>query len=69
MDVECVVPGHGPIVDKVGIDDLKSYFEIVLPKTEDLYRNGMRPNQIAKYLLLEDKDCAAFKLWDSPSAL
>lgn len=69
MDVEYVVPGHGPIVDKAGIDDLKSYFEIVLPKTEDLYRNGMQPNEIAKHLLLDDKDCAPFKLWDSPERM
>lgn len=66
MDIETIIPGHGPIITKDGVDDVKSFFDVLLSKTEDLYKNGMKPTAIARHLLLEDRDFKPYLLWDCP---
>lgn len=69
MDVEIIVPGHGPIIAKAGMDDLRTYLTMVIEKTECYYKNKTKPYDIAKQLLLQDKDFKSFRLWDSPERL
>lgn len=48
MDVLTIVPGHGPITDKQGVAQLKSYFEYVYDETRKRYEAGMPASQAAK---------------------
>jgi len=41
LDVETVVPGHGPITDKAGIRAVKGYFEYLLAEARKRYDAGM----------------------------
>ena len=66
LDVETIVPGHGPIVDKSGVDEVKGFFQLLLERTEDMYRNGKNPYQIAEHLMKSDPDYRPYLLWDSP---
>jgi cyclase len=41
LDVETVVPGHGPITDKEGVRRVKAYFEFVHSEAEKRHAAGM----------------------------
>ena len=41
LDVETVVPGHGPVTDKQGVLDVKRYFEFVFAEARQRQRAGM----------------------------
>ena len=40
-DVDVIVPGHGPIVEKSGVRQFKAYLQFVWRETEARYRAGM----------------------------
>jgi cyclase len=41
LDVDTVVPGHGPITDKQGVRDVSAYFEFVYTEAEKRHAAGM----------------------------
>ena len=41
MDVECVVPGHGPVTDKSGVRAVKGYLEFIERETKARHAAGM----------------------------
>lgn len=41
MDVEIVVPGHGPITDKKGVKEIKAYFEYLYGEAKTRFDKGM----------------------------
>jgi cyclase len=41
MDVDVIVPGHGPITDKQGVVDLKAYLQYVYDEARKRYEAGM----------------------------
>ena len=41
LDVDAIVPGHGPITDKQGVLDVKRYFEFVLEEARQRQQAGM----------------------------
>jgi cyclase len=41
LDVETVVPGHGPVTDKQGVLDVKRYFEFVVAEARQRQQAGM----------------------------
>ena len=41
MDVETIVPGHGPITDKKGVAEIKGYFEYIFDEARKRYEAGM----------------------------
>ncbi len=41
LDVETIVPGHGPITDKHGVAELKGYLEYVYEEARKRYEAGM----------------------------
>jgi len=41
MDVEAIVPGHGPITDKAGVQRVKDYLEFVNREARQRYDAGM----------------------------
>jgi glyoxylase-like metal-dependent hydrolase (beta-lactamase superfamily II) len=54
MDVETVVPGHGPITDKRGVAAVQGYLEYVRDETRRRYDAGMEAFEAAKDIALGD---------------
>ncbi len=53
MDVETIVPGHGPITDKHGVAQLKSYFEYIYDETRKRFEAGMPAAEAAQDIPLD----------------
>lgn len=47
LDVETIVPGHGPITDKRGVARLKSYWEYLLSEVSQRHAAGLTPLEAA----------------------
>jgi cyclase len=47
LDVDVVVPGHGPLSDKDGVRAVRSYFEHVLAAATERHAGGMDPVEAA----------------------
>jgi cyclase len=47
LDVDVIVPGHGPLADKGAVRELRSYFEYVYDQARDRFEAGMTPLQAA----------------------
>jgi glyoxylase-like metal-dependent hydrolase (beta-lactamase superfamily II) len=54
MDVEAVVPGHGPITDKRGVAEVKGYFEYLKREARARFDAGMPAFEAAQDISLED---------------
>jgi cyclase len=54
LDVETVVPGHGPITDKKGVAAMKGYFEYIEAQTRKRYDAGMSVSEAANDISLAD---------------
>jgi cyclase len=48
LDVETIVPGHGPITDKQGVQRLKGYFEYLRDEVRQRYEAGMSIMEAAR---------------------
>lgn len=48
LDVETIVPGHGPITDKQGVTRLKEYWEYLRDETRRRYEAGMSEQEAAR---------------------
>lgn len=53
MDVETIVPGHGPITDKQGVIEIKNYFEYIYQEARKRYEAGMPAEEAARDIPLE----------------
>jgi cyclase len=47
MDVDIIVPGHGPITDKNGVAEVKGYLEYIYQETQKRYEIGMSAREAA----------------------
>lgn len=56
MDVEIIVPGHGPITDKRGVRAVKSYLEYIRFEARKRYDTGMSAQDAAHDIALGDYD-------------
>jgi len=54
LDVETVVPGHGPITDKEGVKQLKAYLEYLQREAGLRYEAGMTVEEAARDISFED---------------
>jgi cyclase len=54
MDVETVIPGHGPITDKRGVAAVQGYLEYVRDEARKRYDAGMDAFEAAKDIALGD---------------
>jgi cyclase len=61
MDVDVIVPGHGPITDKAGVRELRDYLAYVGAEAEDAYRAGVPVREAAARI-----DLAAYAGWGNP---
>lgn len=53
LDVETIVPGHGPITDKKGVADVKAYLEYIYAEARKRYESGMSVLEAAKDIPLD----------------
>jgi len=53
MDVEVIVPGHGPIADKAAVRELKAYFEYLYEQARERHAEGMTAAQAARSISLD----------------
>jgi glyoxylase-like metal-dependent hydrolase (beta-lactamase superfamily II) len=54
MDVETVVPGHGPITDKRGVAAMREYLEYVSAEARARYDAGLDAFEAARDIALDD---------------
>lgn len=54
LDVETIVPGHGPITDKQGVMRLKNYWEYLLQEVRRRYEAGLSVQEIARDIRLDE---------------
>lgn len=48
MDVDLVVPGHGPTGGKQELQDMQEYLEFMVAQTRDAFENGLTEEEAAK---------------------
>jgi cyclase len=53
LDVETIVPGHGPITDKDGVQEFKGYLEYVIDETRQRFEAGMPSFEAAKSIAMD----------------
>ena len=56
MDVETVVPGHGPLTDKAGVAAVRDYLAYVAAETRKRYDAGMPAFEAAQDIAMDDYD-------------
>jgi glyoxylase-like metal-dependent hydrolase (beta-lactamase superfamily II) len=64
MDIDIVVPGHGPITDKSGVEAMIEYLEYVYAESEKRYKSGMSARRAAG-----DIDLGEFLQWNEPDRI
>lgn len=63
-DVETIVPGHGPVVQKSALNDFKAYFEYLTREARKRYDAGLSVSEAA-----HDIDLSPFKGWLDPERI
>jgi hypothetical protein len=53
LDVDVIVPGHGPIAEKPAVRELKSYFEYVAAEARAHFDNGVPYEEAARKINLD----------------
>jgi hypothetical protein len=48
MDIDLIVPGHGPVGGAQELDEEREYFEFVMTETRRCFEQGMSPEEAAK---------------------
>lgn len=53
MDVETIVPGHGPFTDTKGVSDVKGYLEYIYQEAHKRYEAGIPAQEAARDISLD----------------
>jgi cyclase len=70
MDVELVVPGHGPITNKSGVRQVRAYWQFVDLQTRRRYEAGMSASAAARDIVLSGEFAQQpFATWNSPERM
>ncbi|MEL1251171.1 MBL fold metallo-hydrolase [Aurantiacibacter gilvus] len=64
LDVDVVVPGHGPITDKQSVRNLRSYFTYVRERARELFEAGVDFEEAALKINLDE-----FRGWSDPERI
>jgi glyoxylase-like metal-dependent hydrolase (beta-lactamase superfamily II) len=54
LDVETVVPGHGPITDKTGVAAMQGYWEYLAREARRRFDTGLSPLDAARDIAFDD---------------
>jgi len=54
MDVETIVPGHGPVTDKKGVSRVRDYLDYIHGEARARYDSGMGALEAARSIALDD---------------
>ena len=54
MDVETIVPGHGPVTDKKGVARVSDYLVYIRDEAKKRYDSGMGALEAARSIALDD---------------
>jgi len=70
MDVDVIVPGHGPVTDKSGVQQVLSYWEYVNKEAQIRFKAGMSPGKAAYDIVLSKEFSEQpFSGWNSPERM
>jgi cyclase len=70
IDVEVVVPGHGPLTDMVGAQQVKTYWEYIDHQVCQCYELGMSAEGAARDIALSQEFARlSFANWNSPERI
>lgn len=64
MDLETVVPGHGVLTDKTGLQETLHYLQVLSEETRQRYDAGMTVDEAARDLILDE-----FEDWLDPERI
>jgi glyoxylase-like metal-dependent hydrolase (beta-lactamase superfamily II) len=64
LDVEHIVPGHGPVTDKAGVAKVRQYLEYVRDEAKVRYNAGMNSFEAAK-----DIELTEYSSWSDPERI
>jgi len=64
LDVETIVPGHGPITDMSGVESVKSYLEQIWTAAVERHEAGMSAYDAAR-----DIELGEFSAWGAPERI
>ena len=53
LDVDTIVPGHGPLTDRAGVRRVKEYWEYLLSESRDRFEAGMSADEAARDIALD----------------
>ncbi len=53
MDLELIVPGHGPLATPAAVAEVKAYFQYLYDQTGGLHERGLTPVQAARELSMD----------------
>ncbi|MXW49514.1 MAG: MBL fold metallo-hydrolase [Gammaproteobacteria bacterium] len=56
LDLECVVPGHGPVTDKQGVTAMRDYLQYVAEEARKRFDAGLGVMEAARDIALTDYD-------------
>jgi len=65
LDVEAIVPGHGPVGDKKLLREMREYLAIVRREARKMFREGLPPEEAAQRLRVG----GYYAQWAEPSRL
>ncbi len=65
LEVDVVVPGHGPITDKAGVRDMRVYLALLIDESRVRYDAGMAVEDAAIDIVLRPP----FESWDNPERI
>ena len=64
LDVDTIVPGHGPLTDKAGVANVRDYLSTVLSGATAMHANGVDAFEAARELARElHGSSSAFRSW------
>ena len=64
MDLDHIVPGHGPVTDKAGVAKVRQYLEYVRDQAQVRYKAGMSAFEAAK-----DIELCEYSSWADPERI
>lgn len=70
MEVEVIIPGHGPVTDKEGVRMVKAYWEHTVAQVRQCYAAGTSAEEAAYQIVLSgDYAQQPFADWNSPERM